>query len=907
MEKNVTFTILFVFLSSIFTGCSEKSQMSQHPHLIVSNKDKPAVLEKIKSTQWAKKTFDDMVERLTPYVERHRNDPEWILSRYMMNRIPGKYYTDFYGKQGLTIDSMSGNAPVPTVRVALFSRTPANEEGQSYRLPPLEELTPYDTSAYMNLINPATGQKELKEPWGLVESVNSRINYLAMEASVIYWLTGKEEFAKFAADILDQFAQGAYYQNPLQGHGSYGFIGTQTLNDDTYQPLMLVYDFVYPYLIKKRYEMKYYQPVWEKFANTVLVNGYWNNNWFAAESCTLMYAALLLEDDTRRDFFIEHFLEKDTIRGGWGHLSVRSTVEKWLTPDGHWKEPGGYHTYPISNLLRAALTMENNGYPVFEKYPALFDAASVVMKYVYPNLYISSFGDSGRSFPSGELLELGLLFAYKYRPEALPTLLACMDQLAQFGYYKRERMDAFSLLCYLPEVKNTEGYTYEWPRSGTFDFAKFYLQRNGTDKEYGLMYSIQCATYNHNHNNGMSMELYGAGDVMGIDPGTGPYYEHPLHTTYFAQWAAHNTVVAAGASASVPYSGGSGTKRVGQLEMKAMEPAPEAEAVSPYVSFTDSRYFDRSTETNQQRTMAIIRTSPKSGYYVDIFRSDNKTRNDYMYHNIGNGVELTTPAGQLVPTQATSIAIVGDDYPGFHHITEVKATGNYPEDIVATFTMNDETIGIRYMKAYFPYNAHQNYYIGYSPRARTAGRYSNLPVPTLLVQNKGEAWTNPFVTIYEPYFGKDGSYIQKVTRLNRDRGSDFVTLVVDGKDGEQQYIFQGLNQGALEISAANYNFKGYFGVVALKNNEIQYIYLGQGKKLAFGQFVLEGQDDNCTIHVDFTGSEIKYASNQPVSATVKRNDVSTITLNSQNLNVTSAGSGIMFTIPAVTNGTITFK
>ena len=322
---------LMGFIVTIFISCTNQTSTSQHPHLIVSNKDKPVVLEKIKTTEWAKNTFDDMIERLTPYVERHKKDSEWILSRYMMNWESGKHYTDFYGKGSLTIDSMWGNAPHPTVRVALFSRTPVNAEGQSYRLPPLEELVPYDTSPRMSLINATTGQKDMVEPWGMVESVNSRINGLALEASIIYWLTGKEEYAKFAADILDQFARGAFYQNPIHGHQSFGFIGTQTLNDATYQPLMLVYDFVQPYLVKKKYEMKYYQPVWEKFAHTVLVNGYWDNNWYAAESCTMMYAALLLEDASKRDFFIEHFLEKDTINGAWGHLSVRTTVEKWLT------------------------------------------------------------------------------------------------------------------------------------------------------------------------------------------------------------------------------------------------------------------------------------------------------------------------------------------------------------------------------------------------------------------------------------------------------------------------------------------------------------------------------------------------------------------------------------------------
>ena len=905
----VTF-FMFLFVAFIFstsTSCTSKAQSSEHPHLIVNNKDKPFVLEKIKTTDWAKNTYDAMVENISPYVERHKTDPEWILSRYMMNWTPGKHYTDFYAKKNHTIDSMGGNAPFPTVRVALFSRIPANEEAQKYILPPIEELTPYDTSAYMNLINPATGQKDRIKPWVMVENINEQINRLAMESSVIYWLTGKEEYAKFAADILDQFARGAYYQNPIHGHQTFGFISTETIKDDTYQPLMLVYDFVYPYMVKKGYEMKYYQPVWEKFAHTVLVNGYWNNNWFAAESCTIMYAALLLEDKSKRDFYIEHFLEKDTINGSWGHLSVRSTVEKWLTPDGHWKEPGGYHTFPVSNLFRAALTLESHGYKVFEKYPALFDAASVVMKYVYPNLYISSFGDSGRSFPSSDLLEIGLLFAYKYRPEALPALLACMDQLTKYGYYKRNKMDAFALLCYLPELKNEKGYQYEWSRSGTLDFAKFYLQRNGTDKNDGLMYSIQCATYNHNHNNGMSMELYGSGDVMGIDPGKGPYYQHPVHQTYFAQWAAHNTVVAAGASASTPYSGSSGRKNVGQLEMMAMEPMPEADAISPYVSFTDSRYFDLSTETNQQRTMALVRTSAKSGYYVDIFRSNHKSRNDYMYHNIGNSIELLTPEDSPILLQPSRIDLVGDDYPGFRHISKVKATGKYPNDVVALFTLLDETVGARYMKVYMPRNDSQNYYTGYSPRAATAGRYSKLPLPTLMVQNKGEAWTNPFIAVFEPYFGKDGSSVRKVTRLNRSNGSDFVTLLVDGKNGEQQYIFQGVNQTAGENSAANYSFKGYFGIVSLKNNELQYMYLGQGKKLAFGDYIIEGQDDNCNVNVDFSENEITITSNQTVSLTVKKAGIKTVTLNSQELKLKSSGSVATFDIPPVKNGKVLLR
>ena len=40
-------------------------------------------------------------------------------------------------------------------------------------------------------------------PTGICGTINGRINALAYEASVIYWLTGEEKYAKFAADILN--------------------------------------------------------------------------------------------------------------------------------------------------------------------------------------------------------------------------------------------------------------------------------------------------------------------------------------------------------------------------------------------------------------------------------------------------------------------------------------------------------------------------------------------------------------------------------------------------------------------------------------------------------------------------------------------------------------------------------
>lgn len=116
------------------------------------------------------------------------------------------------------------------------------------------------------------------------------------------------------------------------------------------------------------------------------------------------------------------------------------------------------------------------------------------------------------------------------------------------------------------------------------------------------MFVVQGATYNHNHSNGMSMELYGKGTVMGIDPGNGPAYEHPLHVNYYTQWGAHNTVVAGGSSYSLkPFLGSGGTKEIGEIELLSMELETGNGALSDHISYTYTKYFEGFTKTNQDR------------------------------------------------------------------------------------------------------------------------------------------------------------------------------------------------------------------------------------------------------------------------------------------------------------------
>ena len=180
-----------------------------------------------------------------------------------MNRVPGKRYTRFYSDaDGTALIGYAGDAPYPTIRVSSHKRPPVTKDGFSYKRPSLEELVPYDTSMRMQLqSNAPGGKKEWVNPQTFVEGVNGQINEIALNAAIIYWLTGREEYARFAGDILTQWARGAFYQSPIEGPCRTGFLSIQTLGDGHYEPMPLIYDFLYDFLREKKYETSWYETV----------------------------------------------------------------------------------------------------------------------------------------------------------------------------------------------------------------------------------------------------------------------------------------------------------------------------------------------------------------------------------------------------------------------------------------------------------------------------------------------------------------------------------------------------------------------------------------------------------------------------------------------------------------------
>jgi len=900
-----SFLILFFIIFSSY---------AQNPHILVADTDKQSILTKAKEQPWAKTILDEMSENVTPYVERHVTDPQWILSRYLMNRIPGKHYTTVYANSsGSGLVKWEGNAPVPTVKVSTYLRTPITEKGTGYRKPTIEELVPYDTAMVMNLFNPETGQKEWIDPQAFISNINGEINGLALDAAILYWLKGEEKYARFAADLLDQWAKGVYYQEPIVGPCRTGFLDMQTLGDASYRSIILAYDFVKPYMKQKSYDLHWYETVFEKYASTLAFRGFWNNNWYAAESSTMVFAALSIENKQKQDYYRQFILSRDTINGGCGQLALPSTVAKWLTPDGHWKEPGGYHNYPVGNLLISALALEKNGHEVFRQFPALFQASYAMLKYSFPNLTVGGFGDTGRASQSAESLEVGLVGAVKYKDPMLPDMLAAMNKLVEGGKYKRENSGFIGLLCYLPDLPATTT-TFRWPRTGTLEFARYFIQRNGMDPQTGLMIGVQGATYNHNHCNGMAMELYGLGEVLGIDAGTGPNYEHPMHRNYYSQYAAHNTVVAAGSSSAVPFSGSSGTKNVGQIELATMEPLPDLPAVSPNCSFTDTRYVDKSTNTNQSRTLAIIRTGETSGYYVDIFRSDNATSNDYVYHNIGDTLTFWSSKRQPLQTTAEIYPRTENDYPGFRFFTGVEKLDGYKENLTALFTIKDDQANESYLQMLVPGMEGRTYYRAKSPKTKTSGRhYTGSTLPVFTIHTTSEAKTKPFISIFEPYKGKDGFTVDRIALEKTTDSGTFTALTVYNKNNSYQEIYQSTDP-AKAYGTKSGTLHGSFGVATFQTGQavrLLSLYLGSGTEFNCHGYSLKSVTPNGAANLTAEPSGYYITCNQPTEIGLPGKGVNKAFLitesGRQEVKITKTLDGIRLHVQAIKNGSIVLE
>lgn len=297
-----------------------------------------------------------------------------------------------------------------------------------------------------------------------------------------------------------------------------------------------------------------------------------------------------------------------------------------------------------------------------------------------------------------------------------------------------------------------------------------------------------------------------------------------------------------------------------------MEPTAEMPAVSPYFSFTTTRYKDLASNANQERTLAIIRTSANTGYYLDLYRSDHPLHNSYVYHNIGQDLQLLDSANKVITLMVDSLPLSKKpfDPPGLRFIKNVQSTGEYNKNLTALFGIKDnakDTVS-RYMRAIYTGEEKRIFYKGMAPPSKTVTpQFRNLPTPTLVSHQLGEAKSRPFIAIYEPFTGKNNHTVLQVERIKTNTSTTFTALHIKNKNNLEQLIFQS-TEPATSNQHDNWFFKGALGLVHLTNGKLSELYLGQGAEIRYEGYSIISSTPNGSASMRISDGNLKTFCNQ---------------------------------------------
>ncbi|MEI6946810.1 heparinase II/III family protein [Paraflavisolibacter sp. H34] len=865
-----------------------------HPRLLTSNSEKASLLAQLAANPQIREHYQTIRKNIDAYVDRHQADSTWIVSRlqlYWKTKASEVYV------KGPVYSHASGQAPVPTVRF-----TGARDATSNYTAPKLEDILPYmDDPRGLYLLNRTTNTLEWTDPakaGRVVESINRSLLNMAQSAAFVYWLTGEEKYAQFAFDLFDTYMTGMYYRKePVDLSHSHiqtlvGLSSFEVIHEDILTELAPTYDFLYAYIQKKApQKLSLYADTFKKWADLIIRNGVPFNNWNLFEARFISLIAMVLEadkdykDGRGMQYYLDQILNKDATRQ-WAFTTL---VKKGFDPKtALWSECPGYSVNVVGDFTGFVQLFDRLlHFDLLQQVPLIEKSVLATAQYLYPNGYTVGFGDThyGRlsTAPAEQLVQNAQKNNKPAQEERFTGFVKMIEALNRQtagyggtaagghgggGLNALLNRSAFSLKASIPagRLEDFVSPTFYAPN------VSYFVQRNGLDPVNGLMISQAGSEGNHAHANGIAMELFGKGVALAPEMGIGTSYFQPDYAEYYSQFPAHNTVVVDGISAYPTMKSHHG------FTVKSCYPAPEMKkGIFPSVTFSDLYFLEPETNADQDRTMSIIRTSDYTGYYVDVFRSRRKEggdkRHDYFYHNLGQQLEVTAADGSALALQPTDKPAFADgDLFAYDYLWDRRSVKT-AKDISATYRLNvpgrEEVRMHVWMKGV---GGRELFTVKAPPSkafrhdAMIPDSIASLPIHTLMARQTGEAWSRPFVAVYEPSSGNTPPSIRSISPLVFANAAGVEGIRVEGVRGDRQYIFSGDGRGG-----AVYGDKAFTGTYAVIHEEKDgkgYLFLGNGEKLASGGYALAAKAGSVAATLDRTAEGIFVAASRPVTLTL---------------------------------------
>lgn len=852
------------FLSFLYSASAQEIPLPEkmpqdHPRVLTTPEGKQETWKLINSAEWAKDVFSKLKERTEVYTDLTDVQPTWLLSRLAM--YWKSHATDVYIK-GETFDHAGGEkAPYPTVRYTGTRGTAA-----THGRPRLADVVPYDDEdGNVTFCNNALPDRPLEsvhpsKTGRNIEALNCEILGIARDAAFLYWMTDEEKFAKLAAGVFDTYMTGIYYRNiPVDlnyGHQQtlVGLTSFEVIHEDALHIAVPLYDFLYNYL-KANYsdKMEIYAGAFKKWADNIIANGVPHNNWDLLQARFIMNVGLVLEDNKEyadgkgREYYIDYVLNRSSIRQ-WS--LTRLADYGFDSKTGIWAECPGYSSVVINDYANFANQFDNNlQYDLVQAMPVLSKAVAATPQYLFPNRMICGFGDTHPGFLNTNffirMIQNAQANGKKEQERYFTALLKCLNP--EIGNAKADKKNVrVSVTSFFedkplsldPKVQPGKIEDYVSPLFYAPNVS-WLVQRNGMHPRNSLMISLNASEGNHMHANGISMELYGKGYVLGPDAGIGLYLYSGLdYAEYYSQFPSHNTVCVDGIS-SYPVM-----KSNHSFDLMSCFPAP-AEPGMEFTSVTYSNVSFREPESraDQTRMMSIVTTGPETGYYVDVFRSRKERggdkMHDYFYHNLGQTMTLTAADGTELNLQPTEeLAFAGAHLYAYSYLYNKKVAATH-KDVKATFAINMKDGDDVFMNLWMKGEPDREVFTALSPMteglSRTPGMPYNIkeqPTLTFVARQHGEAWNRPFVAVYEPCTRNEPSAIQSVSYFDADETDlkDFAGICVKSINGRTDHIFS-LSDAAQNATYQGMKVRADYAVISNQHKGSRTLFMGNGTQL----------------------------------------------------------------------------
>lgn len=758
-----------------------------------------------------KKVEDPEITKLKAKIENVMSQvdkqPDWLYSRLQMFWKTNA--SDVFVNGEAFAHPGGERAAEPTVK---YNGTRGFES--QYNRPKLEDLVPYDDDEQGNVtyINKVTGKMEKTSPAKTgcnIAGVNRYIIGIARDAARIYAATGDMRYGQMAAKVFDVYMKGIAYRNvPIDlNHGHQqtlvGMTTFEVIHEDVINELTQMYPLIKP-LVKD--DQAVIEAGFKKWAENIIANGVPHNNWNLFQADFIVKIALVLQDNQAyadgkgKQYYLDYIVNQNSIR----QWSMNKLIDFGFDAKSKtWYESPGYSTTVLSSICDFANMLdEKAGIDLFMQRPILTEAVKTSAEYLFPNRMIAGFGDTHPGYLNTGGIDQVLKYATRHKNKNLISEMNLLKN-AVAPQAPISEIEAYtSTLFYAPNVS-------------------WIAMRSGMDKQHDLMASVNASLGNHQHANGISLELYGKGYVLGPDAGIGrTLYSGLDYLEYYSQMPAHNTVVVDGVSSYPVMMSQHAFKVVASYpEVSKEQPASKKlsekklsiqkdSELKDKITYATVSFIEPETQAQQQRTTAIVKTSAKGGYYIDVFRSKKKEggdkTHDYFYHNLGQEMKVMDAAsGQSLDMKPTEeLAFAGGHLYAYSYIYDKKSAEmqNSVKTQFVTKILDDKVVeamdGQREitMTMWMKKDENRTIFQTLSPVNLEYERMPNQPykvdeqpVLTFVARQKGEAWNHPFVCVYEPSSDTEPGDIASVDYFTPSEPSA-VGIIVKLKDGTEQRI-----------------------------------------------------------------------------------------------------------------------